>query len=177
LVCAATVLAQQQTLPSAPEPKPSPAPFKLPAKGQPVPPPAASDSDEKNKHREAFMPGLYGVQAEDLEPAQEFILKEYLANRLLPAIRSCWYNIIPEEAKIQHRRFRLDKKGKSGKVRVAFTLHKDGSRTDVTIEDSSGHNALDHAALSAVKECSPAPLPAAFARETLKMRFSFYYNP
>lgn len=71
----------------------------------------------------------------------------------------------------------LDKKGKSGKVQVAFTLHKDGSITDATIQNASGDDALDQAALRAVKDCRRAPLPSAFARETVKMRFLFYYNP
>ena len=84
---------------------------------------------------------------------------------------------MPEEAMGKHRRFHLDKKGKTGKVRVGFTLHTDGSRTDATIEDSSGDKALDQAALNAVKDCPPTPPPSAFARETLKMQFRFYYNP
>jgi len=53
--------------------------------------------------------------------------------------------------------------------------------TNATIEDSgedsSGDRVLDQAALNAVKDCRPAPLPAALAREILKMHFWFYYNP
>jgi protein TonB len=151
----------------------------LPAKAQPVPP-TASDTDKKGnekEHYEEVIPGLSGVLAEVPEPRQQFILLGYFSNRLVPAIRSCWISVMPEEAKGKHRSFHLDKKGKTGKVRVGFTLHKDGSRTDATIEGSSGNKALDQAALNAVKDCPPAPLPATFARETLKMRFSFYYNP
>ncbi len=182
LSCVTTILAQQQTLPAAPDPKPSPSPFQFPAKAQPVPP-AASGKDEKDsekKHRQELIPGIQGMVDlgdEILDPKQQTILKEYLSNRLVPDIRSCWYDIIPEEARVQHRRFRFDKKPKSGKVRVAFTLHKDGSKSDVIIEDSSGDKLLDQAALDAVKDCRPAPLPPAFTRETLKMRFGFYYNP
>ncbi len=53
--------------------------------------------------------------------------------------------------------------------------------TDATIEDSSGDSSgdklLDKAALTAIKDCRPAPLPSALSRETLKMRLHFYYNP
>ena len=51
------------------------------------------------------------------------------------------------------------------------------SMTDTTIEDSSGDKVLDQAALKAVKDCGPPPLPSDFSREILKMRFWFYYNP
>jgi TonB family protein len=179
LAGATTILAQQQTLPSAPDPKPSPSPFKFPAKAQPVPPAASGTdkNDNEKKHHEEGIPGISDLLAEPLEARQQLILKEYLSNRLVQAVRSCWVSVMPEEARGKHRPFHLDKKGKSGKVRVAFTLHKDGSMTDAAIEDSSGDKVLDQAALNAVKDCRPPPLPSAFARETLKMHFWFYYNP
>jgi hypothetical protein len=40
-VCTTMLLAQQQTLPSAPDPKPAPSPFEGPAKTPPVLPPGS----------------------------------------------------------------------------------------------------------------------------------------
>src|SRR5436853_2197685 len=90
LACATTILAQQQTLPSAPDPKPRPSPFKFPVKAQPVPP-AASGTDKKDdekKHHEEVIPGISDLLAEPLEARQQLMLKEYFSNRLLQAVRS-----------------------------------------------------------------------------------------
>lgn len=196
LTWATVLFAQQQSLPSAPDPKPSPSPFKTSSKPQPVPPavadpdkdPEKKDGDKKDredkdnkdkdkKDREEAAPGLSDVLAEPLDARQQLVLKDYFSGRLVPAIRSCWYRVMPEEAYPKRRPLHLDRKGKSGKVRIEFTLHKDGSVTDAGIENSSGDKVLDQAALNAVKECRTGSLPSAFSRETVRMHFNFYYNP
>jgi TonB family protein len=169
-----STLVAQQPLPSAPEPKPAPAPtpFKVPEKTQPVPPPPA----EPQKKPQDDVRGLSGITTEPLEHRDQLILKDYLSSRLVPAVRSHWFATIPEEAQSKRRPL-YNKKGKSGKVTIAFTLHRDGSVSDVSVDDSSGDKVLDLAAFHAVKDCQPGSLPAVFSKDTLKMHFTFYYNP
>ncbi len=105
LACTATLLAQQPTLPSAPDPKPAPSPFKVPSKMERIPP-SGFGSDKKDndkKDYEEVTPGLSGILAEPLEPRQKLILKEYLSAQFIPAVRSCWFSVIPEEAQAKRR--------------------------------------------------------------------------
>ncbi len=51
------------------------------------------------------------------------------------------------------------KNQKQGKVGVRFTIAADGSVKSITIAESSGHEILDSAALSAVKNAAPLPRP------------------
>jgi protein TonB len=51
------------------------------------------------------------------------------------------------------------KNQKQGKVGVRFTIAADGSVKSITIAESSGHDILDSAALSAVKNAAPLPRP------------------
>ena len=89
-----------------------------------------------------------------------------------------WNDVMPEEAK-EHRTglIKVVKKGKNGTVRVGFTLHKSGQITDITVDDSSGDKLLDQAAAKAVKDSQPLPLPKAFAKDQLRIRATFLYNP
>lgn len=179
LACTAALTAQQP-LPSAPDPKPAPTPFKAPARTLPAPASAPAPVPDSKETEEDNLPGHLGVSTEAMDYRQELIFKDYFSNRLRPAIRHRWIDAMPEEANGKHKKFgpiHIDKKGKSGKVRVGFTLHKDGSVSDVNLEDSSGDKLLDMAAFNAVKDCQPGPLPAAFSRDQLKMRLIFYYNP
>ena len=51
------------------------------------------------------------------------------------------------------------KNQKQGGVSVRFTITEDGSVKSITIAESSGHDILDSAALSAVKNAAPLPRP------------------
>lgn len=46
-----------------------------------------------------------------------------------------------------------------GKVMVQFTVHTDGTVSDIFAETSSGHEILDEAAVNAVKSAAPFPAP------------------
>jgi protein TonB len=180
LLASAAILAGQQSLPSAPEPKPAPTPFKLPAQATPVPPPESKPADSKPKDTTGKNVALFdfsGVFTRPLEDRQQLLLADYIAHRLKPAVFARWAILMPEEAMSRQRRFHLNRKGKTGKVAVSFTLHKDGSITDAAVSDSSGDKVLDQAALQAIRESKPGPLPAGFERETQEMRFKFAYNP
>ncbi|HEX3583518.1 MAG TPA: TonB family protein [Thermoanaerobaculia bacterium] len=59
-------------------------------------------------------------------------------------------------------------------TRIAFTIHRDGSITDASIEQPSGNGAADRAALRAVLEASPLPpLPFGYNGTYLKVHQIF----
>jgi periplasmic protein TonB len=59
-------------------------------------------------------------------------------------------------------------------VIVTFTIHRDGSVSDLRTEQSSGNNALDYAAQRAIYEAAPfPPLPAAYDRNEARIEFWF----
>jgi TonB family protein len=158
----------QQPIPAAPEPKTTPTPLKFPMPKQSVPAPTPP---EKSGDEAVYM----GVSKEILNSPQGYLIKDFLTHRLRPTITQHWSDVMPEEAK-SHRTFGIGKKGKSGKVMVAFTLHKKGEITDIVLEEASGDKLLDAAALKAVKDSQPLPLPAAFSKDQLKVRATFLYN-
>ncbi|MFA6093223.1 MAG: TonB family protein [Elusimicrobiota bacterium] len=62
----------------------------------------------------------------------------------------------------------------SGDCGIVFTLLRDGSVVDISIESSSGDSGFDYAALSAAREAAPfPPLPAAFDESFLKVHVRF----
>ncbi|MEK7880937.1 MAG: energy transducer TonB [Deltaproteobacteria bacterium] len=73
------------------------------------------------------------------------------------------------EASIRH--------GEQGKMRIDFSIAKDGSVKDVRVVKSSNYPALDDAAITAVKLASPFnPFPNNFTIETVEIHASFEYS-
>src|SRR5439155_15549884 len=65
----------------------------------------------------------------------------------------------------------------SGRVVVRFVIQRDGSRTDVIVERTSGFSALDIGAQRAVAVTRQLPpLPAAFPNPTLTVHLNFEYQ-
>jgi protein TonB len=65
----------------------------------------------------------------------------------------------------------------AGAVVVKFTIQRDGSLTDATVESSSGYSSLDLNALRAVRLTRQLPpLPAAFPNPTLTVHLNFKYQ-
>jgi periplasmic protein TonB len=59
-------------------------------------------------------------------------------------------------------------------VIVTFSIHRDGSMSNLLVEQSSGNRALDYAAERAIREASPfPPLPAGYDRNEAKIEFWF----
>ncbi len=59
-------------------------------------------------------------------------------------------------------------------VVVTFTLYRNGSISDVRLDQSSGDKALDYSALRAIYEASPFPaLPTAYERNDARIEFWF----
>jgi TonB family protein len=67
--------------------------------------------------------------------------------------------------------------GMKGVVTIRFTIHRDGSITEVNIINSSGVAPYDYAAKKAIELASPLkPLPPDFPKETEHVTAMFYYN-
>lgn len=64
-----------------------------------------------------------------------------------------------------------------GHVVLRFTLHKDGTITDLTIVQPSTVDAFTKGAFNAVQACNPTvPLPQEYPDENMVMTVTFYYN-
>ena len=90
--------------------------------------------------------------------------------RVLQAVRTNWYAIIPEVAQSPLR--------KKGNVAIEFVITKSGAVAGMRLVGPSGDVALDRAAWGGITGSNPfPPLPTEFRGENLALRFRFYYNP
>lgn len=90
------------------------------------------------------------------------------AESMVSKIRVHWYEEMPMP---------LLQTGLKGVVTIRFTIHRDGSLSDVNIITSSGVTPYDFAAKKAIELASPLrPLPADFPKETEHVTAMFYYN-
>jgi len=81
-------------------------------------------------------------------------------------IRKNWHKQIPDTAKM-----------KSGKVRIEFSIFKDGGLRGLFVSDSSGDPDLDQAAIAAITLSSPfSSLPVEFRGSHLRLTINFLYN-
>jgi periplasmic protein TonB len=88
-------------------------------------------------------------------------------NQLTNQVRSKWYSLIPESARL----------GRMGRVILTFTIPRNGRIQDLRVVDGSGAQALDKAATDAVQTSSPLPeLPADFSDSQIVVQFTFRYN-
>jgi TonB family protein len=89
------------------------------------------------------------------------------AEGMVSRIRVNWYSNMPH----------LIQTGLKGVVTIRFTIHRDGSITDVTILSSSGVPPYDFAAKKGIELSSPLnPLPKDFPNESERVTAMFYYN-
>jgi protein TonB len=89
------------------------------------------------------------------------------AEGMVSRIRVNWYSNMPH----------LIQTGLKGVVTIRFTIHRDGTITDVTILQSSGIPPYDFAAKKGIELSSPlSPLPRDFPNETERVTAMFYYN-
>jgi len=89
------------------------------------------------------------------------------AEGMVSRIRVNWYSNMPH----------LIQTGLKGVVTIRFTIHRDGTITDVIILQSSGIPPYDFAAKKGIELSSPLnPLPKNFPNETERVTAMFYYN-
>jgi TonB family protein len=90
------------------------------------------------------------------------------AESMVGKIRVHWYEEMPMP---------LLQTGLKGVVTIRFTIHRDGTISDVTLITSSGVAPYDYAAKKAIELASPLkPLPPDFPKETEHVTAMFYYN-
>ena len=89
------------------------------------------------------------------------------AESMVSKIRVNWYENMPD----------LLRTGVRGVVTIRFTIHRDGSITDITILSTSGIPPYDFAAKKAIELSSPLkPLPLDFPNQTERVTCMFFYN-
>jgi TonB family protein len=112
--------------------------------------------------------GYLGGNLEMLTPDQGVDFSDYFA-RMLASVRRNWYAVIPESARM----------GEKGRVVLQFRIARNGDvpYPEPMLTSTSGREALDHAAMSAIRASSPfEPLPPAFTGPYIELRFTFLYN-
>jgi len=97
------------------------------------------------------------------------------SNDLVRTVTRNWYAKMPVEAK---QKTGTGGGPAKGKVVVRFRIQRDGRLGSVPIvEVSSGHEPLDDAAVSAIRNSAPfEPLPDSFQGPNIELRLSFFYN-
>jgi len=87
-------------------------------------------------------------------------------NQLLNRLRSNWYTVMPEIARL----------GQRGRVDIVFSISRNGNVKDLQVVANSGYEALDRGAVSAIQLSNPfTHLPAEYETD-LKLRIAFLYN-
>jgi protein TonB len=67
------------------------------------------------------------------------------------------------------------RRGMQGKVGIEFTIHKDGSKSQVRVINSSGYKILDDAIVEAIRTATFAPLPTSFNKDKMLVTGNFTY--
>jgi TonB family protein len=112
--------------------------------------------------------GYLGGAVQMLTPDEGVDFTNYLA-RVLASVKRNWYAVIPESAHL----------GEKGRVILRFRIQRSGNVPfpEPVLEDTSGKEPLDRAALSSIRASSPfEPLPPAFSGPYIELRFIFLYN-
>jgi len=87
-------------------------------------------------------------------------------NQLLTRLRSNWYSVMPEIARL----------GQRGRVDIVFTVARTGNVKDLQVVAGSGYDPLDRGAVSAIQLSNPfSHLPPEYETD-LKLRIAFLYN-
>jgi len=103
-----------------------------------------------------------------LSPARGADFSGY-TQKLMGTVKRKWIYLMPESFYM----------GDTGTVEVRVQVRADGTfvNPDPKVERSSGKNALDSAAIAAIRESEPFPnFPSGFDGATIELKISFFYN-
>ena len=118
---------------------------------------AIQDAAKMANQDRAVLEVLTDTHGVDFGPYLRLVLSEVQRN---------WYAHIPDAAK-----------GKQGQLAIQCVISRNG-HLGVQLTTSALDSGLDYAAWAGVTSSAPfPPLPSAFDREFLVLRFHFYYNP
>jgi TonB family protein len=110
----------------------------------------------------------FGEGLEPITPTDGVDFTDYF-QRLLASVKRNWYAIIPESARM----------GDKGIVVIQFRIQTNGTvpYPEPNLVRTSGKEPLDRAAMAAISASSPfEPLPKAYTRPYMEVRFTFLYN-
>jgi TonB family protein len=101
-----------------------------------------------------------------LTPTEGVDFNHYISG-LVSKVKTNWYASMPNSVYT----------GEKGLSSVVFQILSEGKIGEISLERSSGKDALDQAALSAIRESGPfSPLPVGFKGPYISLRFGFFYN-
>jgi TonB family protein len=101
-----------------------------------------------------------------LTPTAGVDFSQYTA-KMSSDLKKHWYAAMPQAALT----------GEKGKAVVRFQIQRDGKVENISLEETSGKDVLDQAAVKAVRDSSPLdPLPSTFKGPYMVLRFIFLYN-
>jgi TonB family protein len=110
--------------------------------------------------------GTFSTEPQILSPNPKGIDFGPYMNQLLNRLRSNWYSVMPEVARL----------GQRGRVDIVFTITRSGGVKDLNVVVHSGTDALDKGAISAIQLSNPfQQLPAEYETD-LRLRIAFLYN-
>lgn len=110
--------------------------------------------------------GTFSTDPQILSPNPKGIDFGPYLNQLLSRLRSNWYSVMPEIARL----------GQRGRVDIVFNVTRSGIVKDLQVVSRSGTDALDQAAVSAIQLSNPfQQLPAEYETD-LRLRIAFLYN-
>lgn len=105
---------------------------------------------------------------EMLTPTDGVDFRDYLA-RVYASVKRNWFAVMPPSVSL----------GDQGIVVLQFKIMQDGSvpSDEPNLLQTSQKEPLDRAAVSSVRASNPfGPLPSAYKRPYIELRFSYYYN-
>jgi TonB family protein len=86
---------------------------------------------------------------------------------ILQTVKRNWQSVMPEAVRL----------GRRGKVSIVFSIGRDGQVIKLVINDSSGIDSFDKAAVAGISMSNPfPPLPSAFKADHIAVQFNFAYN-
>jgi len=113
------------------------------------------------------LPNLTTDNPEILSDTRGYDFGPYM-NQVINRVRTNWYSLIPEAARIGTLR---------GRVVIVFTITERGRVENLRAASSSGSAPLDRAAVAAIQASNPfAELPSDFVGDRLVLQFAFLYN-
>ena len=123
----------------------------------------ASDSTAQEPKKPA---GLGGIDM--LSDTMGVDFGPYL-QRVLKTVKENWYHLAPASAK--------GPKMMQGVVSIEFAILKKGKVAGMKLEGMTGDVSMGNAAWHSITDSRLPPLPDAFLRPYLALRFHFVYNP
>ena len=135
----------------------------------PAGPPARAQARSQNKPSPPAPQSSDDYPIEILSATDGVNFLGYADKKVLPRIKQRWTLLIPDGAKGPYN--------ESGEVVISFSIQKDGSVSDLKLDQSCGIEPLDRAARGGITTSVPfPPFPQEFSGDFVRFKFHFHYN-